>query len=264
MNKDGRLCVRCGKSRHIRTECADPALAYWEQAYFKEIVFGQSAQVNYSIFGFETSEVSSSSSNGEGSYTPRSNFIEIVSSFVSVRSLTVFPTITSVKGVQSFFDETSAPGKKPYHPESIPQPIYTFRETEPKKTRVVYPPQAMLPPQPFQPSQPYQPSQTFQQMPFQTPSAPPKKGKKRGKKAEPMPLVGMYNEERGGYDNAVSIRKMFQQHKVDMSWMDLIAWSPAVNKEVKRLCTRVSKPRQQKAPRRDAPQQFTYQFNPSM
>ena len=129
---------------------------------------------------------------------------------------------------------------------------------------MVYFPQVILPPQLFQPSQPYQLFQTFQQMPFQTPSVPPKKSKRRNKKAETMPLINIYNEKKGNYDNAISIRKMFQQHKVDISWMDLIAWSPTVNKKIKRLCIRVSKPRQQKIPRRDALQQFTYQFNLSM
>ena len=57
---------------------------------------------------------------------------------------------------------------------------------------------------------------------------------------------------------------MFQKYKINISWMDLITWSPAVNKTIKRLCIRVLKPRQQKIPRRDAFQQFIYQFNPSM
>ena len=77
-----------------------------------------------------------------------------------------------------------------------------------------------------------------------------------------MPFVNIYNLKKIN-GNAVSIRKIFQQHKINISWMDLITWSPAVNKKIKRLCTRVSK-RRQKIPRSDALQQFTYQFNPSM
>ncbi|KAL9628242.1 MAG: hypothetical protein Q9164_007349 [Protoblastenia rupestris] len=39
---------------------------------------------------------------------------------------------------------------------------------------------------------------------------------------------------------AVSIRHMLQNNKVDMTWMDLVAWSPGVAREIKRLCTRAT------------------------
>ena len=101
----------------------------------------------------------------------------------------MFTTIISVKNVQSFFDETSAPEKKLYHPESIPQLIYTFKETESKRFKVVYQPQQ------FQPFQPYQPFQFSQQMFIKSPLALFKKGKK-GKKTKSMLFVGIYNEKK--------------------------------------------------------------------
>lgn len=76
---------------------------------------------------------------------------------------------------------------------------------------------------------------------------PKRKGKKRvGKRVEPQPLVGMFNDTLGRYDSPVSIRQVLQNNKVDMTWMDLVAWSPAVCKELKRLCTRVAKKRMPK------------------
>ena len=37
MNKNGRLYVRCGTLNDIKTKCVNPALVYWEQAYFKKL-----------------------------------------------------------------------------------------------------------------------------------------------------------------------------------------------------------------------------------
>lgn len=73
---------------------------------------------------------------------------------------------------------------------------------------------------------------------FQAGAKTGKKGQKKvGKKAEPQPLVGMINESTGAYDKPVSIRQMLKQNKVNISWMNWLAWSPDACKEVKRLCT---------------------------
>ena len=83
---------------------------------------------------------------------------------------------------------------------------------------------------------------------FQAGAKTGKKGQKKvGKKAEPQPLMGMMNESTGAYDKPVSIRQMLKQNKVDISWMDWLAWSPDACKEIKRLCTRVAKKRTPKA-----------------
>ena len=47
IDKDGRLCIRCGYVGHIGKECKDEPLPSWEQAYLKEILFGQPPQVSF-------------------------------------------------------------------------------------------------------------------------------------------------------------------------------------------------------------------------
>ena len=86
-----------------------------------------------------------------------------------------------------------------------------------------------------------------------------KKGQKKvGKKAEPQPLVGLFNDVLGKYDSPVSVRRVLQDNKVDITWMYLLAWSPAVCREIKRLCTRVAKKRVPRVRATAAPQQFSF------
>jgi len=53
----------------------------------------------------------------------------------------------------------------------------------------------------------------------------------------------MCNESLSKYDAPTSVRQVLQQNKVDVTWMDLAAWSPAFCKELKRIVTRVPKKR---------------------
>lgn len=62
-----------------------------------------------------------------------------------------------------------------------------------------------------------------------------------GKRFELQPLIGLYNDRQQRFDAPVSVRETLKSTKVDMSWMDLVAWSPAIGRELKRLCTRVVK-----------------------
>lgn len=73
-----------------------------------------------------------------------------------------------------------------------------------------------------------------------------KPSKKVGKRANPQPLVGMLDEKSGVYDRPVSIRQMLKDNKVELSWIELLALSPEVCREVKRLSTRVAKKRASK------------------
>ena len=57
----------------------------------------------------------------------------------------------------------------------------------------------------------------------------------------------MLDDTIGAYDKPLSIRHVLKNNKVNMIWMDYLAWSPAACKELKRLCTRVSKKRVPKA-----------------
>ena len=76
---------------------------------------------------------------------------------------------------------------------------------------------------------------------------PKRKGKRKvGKKTELQPLVGMFNDSSAKFDTPVSIRQVLQHNKIDMTWLDLLCWSPAMCKELKRLCTRVPKKRARK------------------
>lgn len=56
----------------------------------------------------------------------------------------------------------------------------------------------------------------------------------------------MIDEISRAFDKPVSVREVLKWNKVDISLMDWMAWSPSTCKELKRLCTRVSKSRQTK------------------
>ena len=114
--------------------------------------------------------------------------------------------------------------------------------------------------QPF--STPYQPQPGMPFVPATTTGRPKRKGQKRvGKKTELQPLVGMYNDAQEKFDAAISIRHVMQQNKIDMTWMDMLAWSPAMCKELKRLCTRVTNRRAQKLTNPAAPPGQPNQFS---
>lgn len=91
-----------------------------------------------------------------------------------------------------------------------------------------------------------------------------KKSGKRGeqKQAEVLPLVGMLNETTGACEKPVSIRELLKNTKVDVSLLDLVAWSPASCKEVKRLCTRVTKKKKPKVQESQKTAPMPVPFNP--
>ena len=170
------------------------------------------------------------------------------------------------------YGEGSAPSKRPADPEvQHQQRPAPFAQQEQQAQRVgsqnqvpqqmsSLPQQAGSQPQ-YQPQQiAYQQPQQYQQpshfQPIQRPplfanqasqERPKRKGQRRvGKRVELQPLVGMYNDSLEGYESAISIRQVMQNNKIDMTWMDVLAWSPAMCKELKRLCTRVTKKRVKK------------------
>lgn len=80
-----------------------------------------------------------------------------------------------------------------------------------------------------------------------------KKGQKRvDKKTKPLPVMGVFNDLAEKYNFPVSIRHVLQNNKIDISWMNLVAWSPTVCREIKRLCTRVSKRTSKKSTQHDS------------
>ena len=296
-DKDGRLCIRCGHLGHISKECQDDVLPAWEQSYLKELVFGSSAQVNFASasFGefdgnvhpygsrcsstppqFTPQASSSATSQMSGALlSPQSNSI-----LYGVAGLSLTPADSHA--VDTNLGESSGPNKRArvedenippiQEANSVPRP-QPYRQPAQQQPQV--PPQANVNQPPFQ-AMPAPAQQSFpqpmpaSQMPqpsVQIPAVddrPKRKGQKRvGKKIEPQPLVGMFNDLIGKYDSPVSIRSVLQDNKVDMSWMDLLAWSPSVCRELKRLCTRVPKKRIPK-PKPDQSYQIPFaQSNPN-
>ena len=79
----------------------------------------------------------------------------------------------------------------------------------------------------------------------------------------------MFDDTKGAYDKPISVRQALRANKVDMTWMDFIAWSPDACKELKRLCTRVAKkrtPRVKSTPKGPAVNLFfpPVSFNPAI
>ena len=264
---DGPLCVRggCYNSRKDDGHECRP-LPAWEQAYLREIVFGTPPQVSFASAGFGDydgnvtpwtyprdpvkpfTESSSSSSSRSGVWTPSSE-----SSASRANSVTfgVAKSLVSPLGESNAaaanYGESSGPNKRPHEDESQSQTVQN------------------------DPSQPQSQPQNQPQNVTQAADDRPKvKGKKRvGKKIELQPIVGMFNDSLGKYDSPMSIRQMLQRTKVDMSWMDLVAWSPAIGRELKRLCTRVAKKREKKLAKQpvqlpQAPPFPFGTFNPNM
>lgn len=218
------------------------------------------------------STASTSSSASSGQVTPSTSSID---SYISPRTnsvqfgvagLTTPPRAhaTDAKAFRAhsgvFLGEGSGPNKRAHvedEAESSQQASQSRREKQPEERFPPAPQQSQQLPQnavpvPQQQPPPQQQGPTPQGIPtpaqsYQPPATteegrPKRRGRKRvGKKAEPQPLVGMFNGVQ--YDSPVSVRQVLQNTKVDMTWMDLVAWSPAVCKELKRLCTRVPKKR---------------------
>lgn len=218
------------------------------------------------------------------SSSPATTFASPVNSIIVGTADLVVTQAAESKSVTANLGESSGPNKRAHvedeiespqqssssrrqekQPEqrSMPTPVLPQRQNSGQQQQQIPVPQNQFQaPQQFQPQQAAIPMQapTFQ---FTAPQAAPaateeaqeegsdrpkRKGKKRmGKKVEPEPLVGMFNETLGRFDSPVSIRQVLQNNKVDMTWMDLVAWSPAVCRELKRLCTRVAKKRVPKA-----------------
>ena len=227
---DGPLCVKCGEIGHMSRECSGTVLPAWEQSYLKSIVFGDNPQSNFCAarFGsydgntqpygtsrnFQASSSSFAPSSSKTGESPSSCSIsygiaEDVSYILPVRS----------SSVDAMYGEGSGPSKRPHMEDPRPRTMDV-----PDNTSGVPGPS------------------------FPSGTRTKKKGQKMvGKKSEPQPLVGMFDDSIGTYEKPISVRQMLRESKVDMSWMDWMAWSPEACKEMKRLCTKVTKRRIPKA-----------------
>lgn len=255
---DGPMCVRCGELKSKKDDgytCIP--LPAWEQSYLRELVFDTPAQVSFAAAGFgdfdgRTSPWKPSPDPSEGTSSSVSGIWTPTTSTHVSQSNSVTYGVSSTSRAQSvlaeaFYDETSGPGKRPRVEEIPDSPGRSQAQVQ----------------QSQQPSQPQQSNLPQSQLPitFQANDTRQKiKPKKRvgGKKAEPMPLVGLFDELTGSYDSPVSVRAVLQQTKVELSLLNLVAWSPSMGRELKRLCTRVTKKREKKKPAQQGfvPQQF--------
>ena len=230
--------------------------------------------------GSRKPSTTSSSSSSQGQDTPMSSSIcssidSIISSSVQfgIAGLAIhsYTESKAVEVAEANLGEGSGPNKRA-HVEDEPLPDQPRPATKRQVPEPLLPNNIQLPNQVPQAAQLPLPNQIPQhtQVPLPTQTgmnqAPPlmpnpsaafpfpfqaenertkMKGRKRvGKKSEPQPLVGMFNGQQ--YDSPMSVRQILQHHKVDMTFLDLVAWSPAICKELKRLCTRVPKRRMPK------------------
>lgn len=222
------LCVKCGEIGHVSRDCTGRVLPAWEQSYLKSLVFGNNPQANFSAAGY-------------GAFDGNLNPYGIDDTVSTDSSSTAFrPDPSSSKtgadlgcgSVMYGISQEVMDGP----PVSVPDPTIRAASVD-----VLYGEGSSANKRPYldmaAPSQ-------IQDHSMSTSGKPKKKGQKRiGKKTEPQPLVGMFDESSGAYDKPVSVRQVLKANKVDMTWMDWMAWSPDACKELKRLCTRVAKKR---------------------
>lgn len=239
MDKDGRLCIKCGHLGHISKDCSDAVLPAWAQSYLKEIVFEIPAQVNFASasFGEFDGNVHAYCSRPHSTLSQLTLQISSVSSPVmngalpclsshsvhyGVAGLSLQQQSLESQAVDANYGESSGVNKRPRveeEAESSQQASQHRQEKQPEKRDQA--PQKPTPtasqfiPQQFIPQQ-HPPGAT--QAPQAQEERQKRKGKKRaGKNVEPQPSVGMFNDLAGKYDSSVSIRHILQNNKVDLS-----------------------------------------------
>lgn len=249
--KDGLLCVKCGTKGHSAKTCSHSPLPAWEQSYLRMLVFGDNPQANFASVGFGEFDGAAkpysvgpsilardSTTSSPAPLTPSSS----VDSYISPRANSLQFSFAGTdhcaesKAVEANLGEGSAPNKRsrvedenipPQEPTAVPRP-QPYQAPQKLQTGMNQGPAS-------QAEQPY----LFQGVPEERAT---RKGRKRvGKKAEPQPLVGLFNGTQ--YDTPVSVRQLLQNYKIDITLLDLVAWSPTACKELKRLCTKVPKKR---------------------
>lgn len=209
--------MSCGKCGHTSKQCTDGYLPAWERANLKEIVFGDPPQVSFVHLGSGDQDQDTAPfgyHNVPAPYQSSTPYEIIRSNSVSV-GWEQQPSLASELNSMSanaFYGESSGPNKRPNMGSEIP--VGPFNTSS-------------------------QPTSA---------DRPKRKGQRRvGKKTEATPLAGMIDEISGAFDKPLSVREVMKRNRVDISLMDWMAWSPSACKELKRLCTRVSRKRQAKA-----------------
>lgn len=211
----GALCVCCGKCGHTSKQCTDGYLPAWERAYLEEIVFGDPPQASFVQLGGGEQDQSATPFGCHHTPAPHQSSIPYTtahSNSVSVRcdGEPRLASEFSSMSVNAFYGESSGPNKRPY----LENDSWAEQTNNPQQERA---------------------------------DRPKRKGQKWvGKKAEATPLAGLIDEISGAFEKPTAVREVLKRNRVDISFMDWMAWSPSAFKELKRLCTRVSKKRQTK------------------
>ena len=226
-------------------------------------------------------EPQSSSTNSPQVVTPATSSTSTASPSVkSVSAIAPVRPSASVyqsKGVPAvMYGEGSGKGKRPADEPHVQQqlPPKLRHQDQMNPQQIPQPVPAQVPYDPSSP--PYVPQPAAQFVPQTTPQfipqptvpmnfvpgnvVPPTVGKQKrkgqkkvGKKAELQPIVGMFNDALGRFEPVVSVKDVLRVNKIDMTWMDMLAWSPAMCKELKRLCTRVTNKKTKKSGNTTAP-----------
>ena len=198
-NTSGVLCVKCGETGHVSRYCSTTPLPAWEQAHLRSIVFGGSPQANLASVGFSDD----SAPYGSVPLTPST----------STSSSTTSASVPS-SSVTFGFALLPKPVTQAAEVHSVDA---LLGEGATKRSRteaaVVVPPAVPE-------------ASTNAPLTFQAPATnrQKKKGvKKVGKKAEPQPLIGLFNDLTGNYDKPISIRSLLRSNKIDMSLLDWMA-----------------------------------------
>jgi hypothetical protein len=238
------LCMKCEESDHISKKCADKMLSAWEQSYLKSLMFENSSQSNFCATEYEhydenvelyeniSSDLShwhseTSSSNTE--YTTESKAAKISS--VESNSITYdvskdtlnqdiqhltdavsFLFITSLY-VNVMYEEESESNKRFHHESIVLSLSVSITASADQIERTIR-----------------------------------KKSQKRvNKKFESQSPVKMFDDIIDIYEKSISIWKVLKNHKINMNLLNWMTWSSEACKELKRLCTRITKKRIQKS-----------------
>jgi hypothetical protein len=74
-----------------------------------------------------------------------------------------------------------------------------------------------------------------------------KKSQKRvDKKSKSQSLMSMFDDTADVYEKSIFVRKVLKNHRINMSFLNWMTWSSETCKELKRLCTKITKKRTQK------------------
>lgn len=206
----GSLYVNCGQCGHTSKACSEPQLPAWERSYLKEIVFGDPPRSMFASYGagyFDGDTlpfgflVASQNSYQNPLGEPLQYQANITNRANSVSAGVCFTTPIQDLPITEVM----------YGESSGPNMCPHIEDTSARTTGRT--------------------------------QGRHKKSGKRGeqKQTEVLPLVGMLNETTRVHEKPVSIRELLKSIKVDVSLLDLVAWSPTSYKEVKRLCTYVTK-----------------------